>query len=201
MLTLFGRKQRYCDGITRRGFLQIGGFTFGSTCLGLPQILRAEAGAGSASSHKAVINIFLGGGPPHQDMWEIKTDAPREIRGEFNPIDTAVPGIQIGECFPRIAAMMDKFVAIRSVVGCDGAHDGFQCLTGLAPTGSGDDRRPAEHRFGGLEASRPGRIAAYRPRWPSLRRPSTRRGRNRAVPASSARPISRSSRMARAWTT
>src|SRR5690606_29249163 len=67
---------------------------------------------------------------PHQDMWEIKTEAPAEIRGEFKPIATNVPGIEIGEMFPMIAARMDKFIAIRSVVGCDGAHDGFQCLTG-----------------------------------------------------------------------
>lgn len=130
MLTLFGQKQRLCDGIPRRSFLQIGGFTFGATCLSLSQILRAQAASGTSSSHKAVINVFLGGGPPHQDMWEIKTEAPREIRGEFDPIDTAVPGIQIGECFPRIAAMMDKFVAIRTVTECDGGHDGYQCLSG-----------------------------------------------------------------------
>src|SRR5690606_10978726 len=78
----------------------------------------------------AVIHIFLAGGAPHQDMWDIKEDAPREIRGEFLPIDTNVPGIRIGECFPRIAAMFDKFTAIRSLVDCDGGHDGFQCLTG-----------------------------------------------------------------------
>lgn len=130
MLTLFGDKHRFCDGVDRRSFLQIGGFTFGATCLNLSQILRAQAASGSTSSHKAVINVFLGGGPPHQDMWEIKTDAPKEIRGEFDPIDTKVPGIQIGECFPRIAAMMDKFVAIRSVTENDGGHDGYQCLSG-----------------------------------------------------------------------
>src|SRR5689334_9591655 len=130
MLTLFGKKHRFCDGVDRRSFLQIGGFTFGATCLNLSQIMRAQAASGSTSSHNAVINDFLGGGPPHQDMWEIKTDAPKEIRGEFDPIDTKVPGIQIGECFPRIAAMMDKFVAIRSVTENDGGHDGFQCLSG-----------------------------------------------------------------------
>ncbi len=130
MLTLFGNRQKLCDGLNRRSFLQIGGFTFGAACLSLPQILRAQAAAGSTNSHKAVINVFLGGGPPHQDMWEIKTDAPKEIRGEFDPIHTAVPGIEIGECFPRIAAMMDKFVAIRSVTECDGGHDGYQCLSG-----------------------------------------------------------------------
>jgi len=131
MLTLFGKPARYCDGISRRSFLKIGGFTFGSAAsLSLVDLLRAEAFAGTHSPHKAVINVFLGGGPPHQDMWDIKVDAPREIRGEFDPIATNVPGIEIGECFPKIAAMMDKFVAIRSVVGNDGGHDAFQCYTG-----------------------------------------------------------------------
>jgi hypothetical protein len=131
MLTIYGRKQRMCDGVSRRSFLKIGGFALGS--LGgvtLPEILRAEAAAGQRNSHKAVINIFLGGGPPHQDMWEIKHDAPKEIRGPFQAIDTKVPGVQIGECFPRIAASFDKFAAIRSVVGSSGGHDGFQCFSG-----------------------------------------------------------------------
>jgi hypothetical protein len=133
MLTFLGRTHRLCDGIDRRGFLQIGGFTFGSLAsLSLPQLLRAQAASPepSRTSHKAVINIFLGGGPPHQDMWEIKTDAPKEIRGEFDPIATNVPGIQIGECFPRIASMMDKCVVIRTVVGCTEQHDGYMCLSG-----------------------------------------------------------------------
>ena len=131
MLTIHGRSQKYCDGISRRGFLKIGGFSLGAFgSLGLADILQAEQQSGNRSSHKAVINIFLAGGPPHQDMWEIKTDAPAEIRGEFKPIQTEVPGIQIGECFPRIAASMKKYVAIRSVVGCAGGHDGYQCMTG-----------------------------------------------------------------------
>ncbi|MDZ4689017.1 MAG: DUF1501 domain-containing protein [Planctomycetaceae bacterium] len=132
MLTIFGRPQRYCDGLARRQFLKIGGFAFGSfASVGLPQLLRAQGnGSSSTSSHKAVINIFLGGGPPHQDMWEIKTDAPKEVRGEFDPIKTNVPGIEIGEVFPRIASIMDKCVVVRSVTGCDGAHDAFQCLSG-----------------------------------------------------------------------
>lgn len=133
MLTILGRASRYCDGIARRGFLRIGGFTMGSAAsVGLSGLMRAQAAVpnANAGSGKAIINIFLGGGPPHQDMWEIKTEAPREIRGEFAPIDTAVPGIQIGECFPQLAAIMDKLVVVRSVVGCEGAHDGFQCLTG-----------------------------------------------------------------------
>ena len=133
MLTIYGSKTRYCDGIARRSFLKIGGFAMASVGgVTLPEILAAQANSpnGKRSPHKAVINIFLGGGPPHQDMWDIKTDAPKEIRGEFQPIDTKVPGIRIGECFPKIAAMMDKFVAIRSVIGSSGSHDAFQCLSG-----------------------------------------------------------------------
>ena len=127
MLSLFGRSTRMCDGIDRRSFLQIGGLVGG---LGLADILRAEEAAGNSSPHKAVINVFLAGGPPHQDMWEIKTEAPAEIRGEFSPIATSVPGIQIGECFPQLAAMMDRLTVLRSVVGCRGGHDAFQCFSG-----------------------------------------------------------------------
>lgn len=131
MLTILGPKQRFCDGLSRRSFLKIGGLAMGALGgVGLPALLRAEAASRSPKRHKGVIHVFLAGGPPHQDMWEIKTDAPAEIRGEFSPIDTKVPGIQIGECFPKIAAMMDKFAVIRSVVGCDGGHDAHQCLTG-----------------------------------------------------------------------
>src|SRR5215472_3376300 len=131
MLTIFGQKQPYCDGVSRRNFLKIGAFTFGATSLTLADIFRAEARAGvTGNRHKAVINIFLGGGPPHQDMWDIKPDAPSEVRGEFKPINTAVPGIQIGECFPKIASLADKFTFIRSVVGARGGHDAIQCTTG-----------------------------------------------------------------------
>ena len=110
--------------LSRRSFLSIGGLGL----LSMPQVLFAQEQGGT--SHKAVINIFLGGGPPHQDMWDIKTDAPVEIRGPFQPISTNVAGIQIGECFPQIASIFDKFTAIRSVVGSAGSHDGHQCVTG-----------------------------------------------------------------------
>ena len=131
MLTIEGRSQTFCDGVSRRSFLKIGGLAVaGVGALSLPDILRAEAQAGAGSKHKGVINIFLGGGAPHQDMWEIKTDAPKEIRGEFSPIATKVAGIDICEVFPLIAAKMDKFVAIRSVVGNSGGHDAFQVFSG-----------------------------------------------------------------------
>jgi hypothetical protein len=133
MLTIFGKSTRMCDGVTRRSFLKIGAFTFGAQCLTLTDIFRSEARAGTSSGHKALINIFLGGGPPHQDMWDLKMDAPKEIRGEFKPIHTNVPGIDICEVFPRLAGMMDKCAVIRSVVGATGGHDAYQCTTGYGP--------------------------------------------------------------------
>ncbi len=134
MLTIRGSNYRMCDGVTRRGFLRIGTLGLGAGALTLADILRAEARAGVSSPHKAVINIFLGGGPAHQDLWEIKTRAPAEIRGEFLPIATNVPGIEICEVFPQIAKVMDKSVVLRAVVGATDRHDGFQCMTGWLPT-------------------------------------------------------------------
>ena len=128
MLTIQGPRQTFCDGISRRNFLRIGGLALGG--LSLPQILRAESGGGRAAREKGVIMIYLPGGPPHQDMFDLKMDAPSEIRGEFRPIKTNVPGIEICEHFPRIATMMDKLAVIRSMVGCEGSHDAFQCQTG-----------------------------------------------------------------------
>src|SRR5438067_1783983 len=128
MLTIYGNKSRFCDGISRRNFLKVGSLALGG--LTLSQLLRAEAQAGIGKSHKAVIMIFLPGGPSHQDMFDLKQDAPSEIRGEFKPINTNVPGIQICEHMPLIAKVMDKLVVIRSIVGATGGHDAIQCLTG-----------------------------------------------------------------------
>jgi uncharacterized protein (DUF1501 family) len=128
MLTILGRKQRLCEGVSRRSFLKIGGLAIGG--LSLPQLLNAEADAGVRSSHKAVIMIFLSGGPPHQDMVDLKPDAPAEVRGEFNPIRTNVPGIDICEHLPRLATCMDRVAIIRSLVGSEGHHAAFQCMTG-----------------------------------------------------------------------
>lgn len=137
MLTfLGGALPRFCDGVSRRSFIKAGTFAFGGASFTLADLYRAEAATKAknptapSTRHKALINIFLGGGPPHQDMWEIKTEAPSEIRGEFKPINTKVTGIQIGETFPKIAAMAHKFAFLRSVVGAKGGHDGFQCMTG-----------------------------------------------------------------------
>ena len=129
MLKIYGNSVgKFCDGVSRRSFLEVGGLTLGG--LSLPQILQAEESQGVHRNHKAIINIFLPGGPPHQDMWDLKPNAPKEIRGEFNEIPTNIPGIRIGELFPRMAGMMDKFTVIRSMVGAFGGHDAWQCMTG-----------------------------------------------------------------------
>jgi Protein of unknown function (DUF1501) len=136
VLNFIGGLTRLCDGVPRRSFLKAGTLSFGATAFTLADVYRAEAAklkqnpTASLSQHKAIINVFLGGGPPHQDMFDLKMDAPAEIRGEMKPIATAVPGIQICEVFPRMAAMMDKFAIIRSVVGATGGHDAYQCTTG-----------------------------------------------------------------------
>src|ERR1700681_2941870 len=108
MLTIFGRPAQFCDGLSRRNFLKIGALGLGG--LALPGLLQVEAAAGIRKSHKAIIMIYLPGGPPHQDMFDIKMDAPSEIRGEFKPIKTNVPGIQICEHLPRMAGIMDKLI-------------------------------------------------------------------------------------------
>ena len=131
MLTLLGQPTLYCDGLTRRAALKIGAFSFGATTLTLADVYRAEAGQPSAAGHKAIINVFLGGGPPHQDTFDLKPDAPAEVRGEFQPIPTNVPGIAVCEVFPKLARMMDKFAVVRSIVGAKGGHDAYQCTTGF----------------------------------------------------------------------
>jgi Protein of unknown function (DUF1501) len=128
MLTLLGRQSPLCDGISRRNFLKIGALGLGG--LTLPQLLEAEAVSGLGCSHKAVIMIFLPGGPSHQDIFDLKVEAPSEIRGEFKPIRTNVAGTQICEHLPRLAQLADKFTIIRSMVGAEDNHYAFQCLGG-----------------------------------------------------------------------
>ena len=129
MLTINGNGGRLCDGVTRRDALKIGALGLGG--LSLPDLLRAEQRAGIKGSHKAVIMIYMCGAPPHQDMYDLKMKAPSGIRGPFQPIDTAVPGIQICEHMPMLAKVMDKCIPLRSVHGSpNGSHDSFICYTG-----------------------------------------------------------------------
>lgn len=128
MLTILGGKNRFCDGVDRRNFLRIGGLALGG--IALPDLLRAEAASGLGRSDKAIIMIYLPGGPPHQDMFDLKVDAPVEIRGEFTPIRTNVAGIQICEHLPLMAGMMDQLAVIRTVVGAKDRHESHQVMTG-----------------------------------------------------------------------
>lgn len=138
MLTILGPRSSacgFCDGISRRGFLRIGALGLGGVAL--PRLLRAEAasaqlsgGSPGGNRHKAVIMVFLPGGPSHQDMFDLKRDAPAEIRGEFNPISTNIPGIQICEHLPKLARVIDKCTLIRSMVGMEDRHEAFQTYTG-----------------------------------------------------------------------
>ena len=128
MLTIPGCSSRFCDGVPRRSFLQIGGLAFGG--LSLTDILRAESQQQQGSSQKSIIMIVLPGGPPHLDMFDMKPEAPAEIRGEFNPISTNVSGIQVTELMPHTAAMIDRFAIVRSLYGARNDHNVHICLTG-----------------------------------------------------------------------
>jgi hypothetical protein len=127
VLTLTGGKSRFCDGVTRRSFLQIGALAMGG--ISLPTLLQAEERSGSRSN-KSIIMVYLSGGLSHHDSFDMKPDAPDEIRGEFRPIQTKIPGIQISQYLPRLAGMMDKLAVVRSIVGLRDEHSSFQTTTG-----------------------------------------------------------------------
>ena len=146
MLTLWGPKRTgFCDGFKRRDFLKVGGLALGG--MALPEILKAESTSGVKLGHKGVIMIFLAGGPPHQDMFDLKPEAPSEIRGEFKPIKTNVPGIEICELFPRLATIADKFALIRSLQGSLDRHEPHQCFSGFPDQGDAARRWPSLGSF------------------------------------------------------
>src|SRR5437868_11496942 len=110
MLRLTGPAQRACDGCTRRDLLQAGGL--GALGLLLPDVLKHRAAAapsGGFGRAKSCLLIYLFGGPSHIDLWDMKPDAPAEVRGEFRPIATNVPGVRVCEHLPRLARQADKF--------------------------------------------------------------------------------------------
>ncbi len=127
---------RYCDGHTRRDFLHVGmagAFGFGLT---LPQLYAMEAARPStAGGDKSLIILFLKGGLSTIDTWDMKPDAPAEFRGDFQPIATNVPGIQLCEHLPRLAGQMDKFALLRSFAHGNSDHGGADhyMLTGYKP--------------------------------------------------------------------
>lgn len=132
----FGVDARFCDRLSRRRMLRIGG-TGVLGALSLPRLLQLQATAATAQAPKAKACIFimLEGGPSHIDMWDLKPDAPAEIRGPFKPISTVVPGTQIGEILPHCAKVVDKFTILRSHSHADNAHQTGRhwVLTGYPP--------------------------------------------------------------------
>lgn len=127
MLHVGNVKVPLCSGMTRRSFLHAGAATLAG--LSLPGLMRLqEAGAVQGDAKiRNVITLFLVGSPGHLDTWDMKPDAPEDIRGKFKPIATNVPGIQICEHFPLMARMMDKVALIRSLYHKTGAsHENGQ---------------------------------------------------------------------------
>ena len=120
MLTILGQRQRFCDRVSRRDFLRIGGLAMGG--LTLPKLLQAEQAAGGRATGKSIINIYLPGGPTHMDTFDMKPKAAKEFRGELMPVATSVPGMEICELMPKLARMGDKFSVVRSITGLRDEH-------------------------------------------------------------------------------
>jgi hypothetical protein len=140
MLTLLGPSQTYCDGVSRRSFLKIGSLALGG--LSLPHLLRAEQQAGMRRSAKSVIMVYLSGGLAHQDTFDLKPNAPAEVRGEFKPIATKVPGIQISEHLPKLAGLTDRMVLLRSIVGLRDEHSSYHTMTGYGMNIAQREKKP-----------------------------------------------------------
>lgn len=128
MLTIPGKKRPFCDGVTRRDAMHIGALTLGG--LTLPNLLRAEAESAAKSTGKSLINIFLHGGPTHMDTFDLKPEAPKEYRGEFQPIATSVPGVEICELMPQLAGVAEHYSIIRSTQGMNNEHTTTQSDSG-----------------------------------------------------------------------
>src|SRR5262252_754603 len=119
-LDLGSAPRRYCDGMSRRSFLQLG--VAGMASVGLPQLLRAREQSAGAKKNTSVILIWLDGGPSHMDLYDMKPDAPAEYRGIWSPIKTNVSGFEITELFPLQAKVADKLSLIRSLHHDNGDH-------------------------------------------------------------------------------
>ncbi|MBM83224.1 MAG: hypothetical protein CMJ78_21900 [Planctomycetaceae bacterium] len=159
-------RSNYCEGIDRRQFMKIG--AIGG--LSLDQVLRLQDACAAETSKSDVncIFMFILGGMPHQDMFDLKPDAPAEIRGDFDPINTVVPGIQIGDVIPGLAPVMDKLALIRSMTHTDSDHGrGFHVMMTGKKAGVGDfngDQNNNQHPcLGSMVANlgKPGELPPY----------------------------------------
>lgn len=135
MLTIQDSGMPLCDHLTRRDWLRIG--TLGAMGLSMPALLKAqaptEARTGSFGKAKACILVGLTGGPPQHETWDPKPDAPEEIRGQFRPIASSVPGLQVCELMPRLAELAHHFAVLRAAATRDNSHSssGYYMMTGV----------------------------------------------------------------------
>ena len=141
MFSILDDPTRLCDGISRRELLRVGGL--GSFGLGLASLQAGRVAAarqgGDANTYekafgraKSCIVLFLLGGPPQHETWDPKPDAPAEVRGDFQPIASAVPGLRVCELMPKVAKLADRIAVLRAVATGDNAHSssGYAMLTG-----------------------------------------------------------------------
>jgi len=144
MLTFLGDgPMRFCTGLSRRNFLQVGALGLGGLSLADLLKLKARGGVNPRNSSKAVIYVYLWGGPSHIDMYDMKPYAPVEIRGEFNPIRTNVPGFDICEYLPLQAQIADKLALVRNLRFNPNFHDPVELFSGVKkPTEAGVAVRP-----------------------------------------------------------
>ena len=162
MANLNQQAHRRCDGLSRRGAIQLGSLTaFG---LGLPQIGRAFSVSGSAGSARNCILVWLDGGPSHLETFDLKPNAPSEVRGPLGAISTSVSGISISECAPQLAQRMNDVAVIRSMTSPLGEHNlgTHYLLTGYRPTPALDYpsfQAVASHQFAESDSVLPRNIA------------------------------------------
>src|SRR6266550_4899333 len=170
MISIPGQPGSTCDGFSRREFLRVGGM--GMLGISLADILRLQATAAESNAKgkvgwgqaKSIIFIFLQGGPSHIDIWDPKPDAPSNVRGDFKPIKSNVPGIWLSEVMPLLAKQMDKATLIRSVSYTPAGlfnHTAaiYQMLTGetpdkVSPSGQLEPPAPADYPNAGSHISK-----------------------------------------------
>src|SRR5919108_1046729 len=163
MLTFFnGSSEQFCDGVSRRNFLRAGGLALGGLALSDFLRLKADGAMRAEARGKSVIMICLGGGPSHVDTYDMKPEAPAEVRGEFRPIQTNVPGMAISELLPRQARIADKFAVVRSVTWQEPDHQRIEIFTGFPKR----ERRPS---FGSYVSRLAQRCDDALPRFVSLK--------------------------------
>jgi uncharacterized protein (DUF1501 family) len=158
----------FCDGLTRRDALRVGTASLFGSAIGLPRLLRASDAA-KPKHDVSLIFIFLHGGQSHLDTFDLKPEAPAEFRGEFNPAKTKIPGLQICDLLPKVAAQADKFSLIRSFRHHNSDHGpadhyiltGYFPAAGFNPTLSPNNQKPSVGSVVSAKLGPKGSVPAY----------------------------------------